>query len=189
MLQPQLSDLHLHLVSCSQLSAMGGSFVQTICHSSPVLIMPQLVGVCLSGWRILDWLQMQSAWLAAYFTCCFSAARAGGITSHGLCFQENMSNLASSTPSAVLDLSYIITTNFFEVFRSLSSTTGGYLSEDAGSFTINIRGLLSRLLLFATECWNNITPSERIEEEHPSGFVFGHRQPTTTANLAPEIPA
>ena len=52
--------------------------------------------------------------------------RVGGMASYDLCFQANMSNLASSTPSAVLGLSHTMTTNISKVFRSSSSTTGGY---------------------------------------------------------------
>ena len=54
------------------------------------------------------------------------AARVGGIASYGLCFLANMSSRASSTPLAVLDLSYIITTNFSRICRSSSSTVSGY---------------------------------------------------------------
>ena len=58
--------------------------------------------------------------------CCSRAPRVGGIASYGLCFLASTSSRASSTPSAVLDLSYIITTNFSSICRSSSSTVNGY---------------------------------------------------------------
>ena len=58
--------------------------------------------------------------------CAARSARVGGIASYGLCFLANMSSRASSTPLAVLDLLYIITTNFSRICRSSSSTVNGY---------------------------------------------------------------
>ena len=78
-------------------------------------------------WFMYCWLTPAAACLiGSTLVCCSRAPRVGGIASCGLCFLANMSSRASSTPSAVLDLSYIITTNFSRICRSSSSTVNGY---------------------------------------------------------------
>lgn len=123
---PRHSDLQPHVASCSQLCAIGAFAVQKTPHCSPSFFHPQSAGLSASGWHWVAWPHMQPAWYAACLVCWSRAALVGGMASYGLCFRANMSSLASSTLTAVLDRSYSRTTNFSRISRSLSVRTGGY---------------------------------------------------------------
>ncbi|KAJ8372799.1 hypothetical protein AAFF_G00276940 [Aldrovandia affinis] len=104
-----------------------------------------------------------------------------------------MSNLASSTPSAVLDLSYIMTTNFSKVFRSSSSTTGGYWLSllktlEASSQTSQV--CQADFFPLPRNAESDIAASEGMEEEHPfalfckSATQVMYRNPPQVLSLA-----
>ena len=108
---PRHSDLQPHLANCSQLCATGAFAVQNTPHCSPSFFHPQSAGLSASGWHWVAWPHMQPAWYAARLVCWSRAALVGGMASYGLCFRANMSSLASSTLTAVLDRSHSRTAN------------------------------------------------------------------------------
>ena len=122
-----------------------------------------------------------------------------------LCFRANMSNFALSTPSAVLDLSYIMVTNFSKVpglqhslpvgtgwvcwryqkphhkhprfAKQSSSLCHGMLKQHRSQWR---HGRRASLCSFLQEC------NTSHLQDHTSGSVLGQRQPTTTADFAPK---
>ena len=101
-----------NIQACIHVWSVVGNSLQSVGALSNDLPQISFLGSTPAGRSLRFWLaRLTDSRYSRFTCCCFSASHVGEMTSYGLCFRANMSNMASLTLSPVM---------------SSHSTTGGY---------------------------------------------------------------